>query len=491
MDNNSTILPKVRIEEILLSFKTIETYNDGVYRLKQYFVDETLIERKILDAFSYLVEHQLGGSIPTLSTLEQSLSSFNLNFKGVKTYSEDELDQIIDIFIKHDKNRRAAVGVSGLSELILNHGVSHPKVAEICNDLLSNTEVDGTYDPIHNNFKEIYENQLKDDFKGISFLCSDLDRRTGGIMSGTVCTLLGGPGSMKTTTAVNIAYNAMKDGKNVAFLSLEETPLVLYGKLLSRVSVDVGKQLSVKDITQNSLDEKDKDVLLNEVEPYLNKEVLGRIYIIGEQDLGNYSANTIESKLKEADLLAKRESAERGNGEDHGIDLLVVDHIQLLKYAISGKDEFAVINYYVSFFRQQSLSFLHQKREIAVMLLSQANREGLHYAQRHDGQYLMQHVAEASEIERSSTYIISVYTDATVQISKLLKMGAVKLRGAALPMDTINVYAEGEYYQVGETELPDQQDYDYSDVGLGDVTSSDSSVDDVLSNLDDLLGDFK
>ena len=66
---------------------------------------------------------------------------------------------------------------------------------------------------------------------------------------------------------------------------------------------------------------------------------------------------------------------------------------------------------YTSFFRQQSLSWLHEKRQISVILLSQANREGYAYAQKTDGQYLSQHVAEDSEVERASAYIISVYTD--------------------------------------------------------------------------------
>jgi hypothetical protein len=152
------------------------------------------------------------------------------------------------------------------------------------------------------------------------------------------------------------------------------------------------------------------------------------------------------------------------NNDNHGIDLIVVDHIQLLKYASNVKDEYRVMNDYVSFFRKQSLSFLDSDREISIILLSQVNREGIAYAQKHNGMYLMQHVAEASEVERASSYIITVFTDPMSQVVKLLKMGAIKLRGSQLPADLIQVYADGELYQVGDTYIPEQGDYSTSDI---------------------------
>lgn len=485
--NTDTVLPKISLESLLLSIKTMGTYKDAMYKLKQYFTDTRVPERVILDAYSYLVEQQLDNNIPTHTTLSQALAKYEVNFKNKEVYQDADVLQSIDIFIKNDKNLKAALSFSDVPELIMNHGINHPTVMELCNQTLSNMEVEASYVPISTDFKELYNSQVE--FNGYSFLCPDLDKRTGGMRAGRLCTILGGPGSMKTTIAVNICYNAMKEGANIAYLSLEESPMQLYSKLLSRVSVDVGKPLTVQDITQNKLEERDKEILFDSVEKHLADEVKGNMYIIGEQDLGSYDMSVIEGKMKEADMLAKTDSLKKDNGEDHGIDIVVVDHIQLLKYALKGRDEFSVINTYVSFFRQQSLSFLHQKREVLVILLSQANRDGVTYSQKHDGQFLMQHVAEASEIERASEYIISTYTDAMVQVSKLLKMGALKLRGAALPLTTINVFADGQFYQVGETALPEQQEYGLSDVGIdSDPLTQENSSD--VSNLDDLLGEF-
>lgn len=310
--------------------------------------------------------------------------------------------------------------------------------------------------PINDVFKTEYNaKQLNG---GISFLCPELDKRTGGIQNGTICTIAGAPGSMKTTYAINLCYNAIKQGKNVCYLSLEETPLQLYSKLLSRASLDSETPLPTSEITRSCLSDNDKNTLFNNVYPYLENQI-GTFYILGERDFYSYEQAEIESKLKEVDELVKQKSKDKQNEENHGIDIVVVDHIQLLKYASSVKDEYRVINEYVSFFRRQSQSFLKTNREIAIILLSQVNREGIAYAPRHDGTYLTQHVAEASEVERASAYIVSVYTDSMVQITKQLKVGAIKLRGSQLPISTITVYADGKYYQVGDTPIPEQLDY--------------------------------
>lgn len=335
-------------------------------------------------------------------------------------------------------------------------------------------------------FKGQYLNQKIT--KGISFLCPVLDKRTGGIQPGTITVIAGGPGSMKTTTVVNICYNALKEGKNVAYLSLEESRSQLYSKLLSRVSVDVGKPLPVQDILEHKLEKNDESFLLNEVQLFLN-ELSGNIEIIGEEDLLNYDICEIESKLKEVDELTQSKCKTKNNEDNHGIDILVVDHIQLLKYA-STDNELSVINRYVSFFRRQSLSFLNQRRPISCILLSQVNREGITYAsndsskKNHYGKYLMQHIAEASEIERSASYIITVYTDPMTQVSKLLKMGTLKLRGAPLLLDVVNIFADGEYYQVGEVPVPEQQDYSMDDINNTDNSQENSIAENLLSELD-------
>lgn len=483
--NNAVAIPRVKLESILLSIKEIETYKAAVQKLKAFHLsDPTPDNRKskeynLLERYTYLVDQQLNHEIPTMNNLINALSSVDgFNFKDQPTFPDSEVLQNVELYLTRQDRLRSAKDVEGLSETIIDYGITEDVITK-CEKILSSAKVERSFEPISERYKEMWHKDVE--FSGVSFLCPELDKRTGGMIPGSLAVMLGASGCMKTTTTVNICYNAIKEGKNVIYLSLEESPMQLYSKLLSRVSVDVGKPLDTSNMIKQVLDEKEQAILFNEVEPYLNS-LPGKFYIVGEEDLGNYSLGTFENKLADVDALMQEKTG-------HGADIVVVDHIQLLKYADSHRDEFSTINMYVSFFRQQSLSFLHKKKQIIVILLSQSNRDGMDYARKHDGHYLMTHVAEASEIERSASYIISTYTDAMTQVSKLLKMGAIKLRNAALPMDTINVYADGTYYQVGETSTPEQKEYNMNDldlgIDLGDATpQSNTSINDILAEFD-------
>ena len=71
----------------------------------------------------------------------------------------------------------------------------------------------------YNYFIDSYEKLYLDqkDETGLSFLCPALDKITGGVQSGTIFTIAGGPGTMKTTYAVNLAYNAIQNGSLLFF----------------------------------------------------------------------------------------------------------------------------------------------------------------------------------------------------------------------------------------------------------------------------------
>ena len=338
------------------------------------------------------------------------------------------------------------------------------------------------YIPISDKYFELYSN-LKTQSKGISFLCPTIDELTNGIMPGTICTICGNPGSMKTTLAMNICYQAIKDGNNVCYITLEESPTTLFSKLLSRVSVEALPTSPIKasDIINHTLNDMKKKQLFEEVKPFMDK-FNGKIHIIGESDITDYTPASFEKVIEKANKNVKEKTGK-------SFDLIVIDHIQLLKFSESDKDEKETMNQFISFFRKMSLSFLDENKEIAIILLSQVNREGIAYSQRKNGSYLLQHVAEASELERASTYIITTYVSPEHQISKLIKVGTLKLRNAPLLMDTVNVFADGEYYQVGQTSTPEQTEYTAADLGLDDNTPinqsiSDASLDSIFAGID-------
>lgn len=451
MNNKYTLKTDLRIEPILLSL-TDDNHNDLISQLIQGLqdYDKDLVAK--LKRYQWLTDTQLSGRVASIETLKKEFPEMVFD-EYLPITDPDELIDYIHMFITKKKQRFLSVKFTELSDTIRSQGLNDSMVEEIYK-YLSLSETETGYQSITKDFKEFYMHKVE--MKGLSFLSTELNSLTGGILPGQICTILGAPGSMKTTYSSNIAYNAIKEGKNVLYLSLEEEPATLYSKWLSRASVDVGSPLPHQDIIKHTLEEKDLNIFMERVIPYF-EELPGKLYIVGEQDLSNYSLTSLESKFKEVDKQAKEETG-------HGIDILVVDHIQLLKFAVSGLSESTVINMYVSFFRQQSLSWLHEKRGIIVIMLSQANREGLAYASKHDGMYKSLHVAEASEVERASAYIISVYTDPEIQTTKQLKIGAVKLRGSRLPITTTAVYADGEFYNVGDQVIPESQEYSSDDL---------------------------
>jgi len=404
-----------------------------------------------------------------------NVSNIIRNLPAIYSTSKDEFYRQIDKLndcITYSDTLEKQVKLLGKQAFNLNEGISQKFKDQLEKVSMYGLIKKERYRPISTNFKDLY--LQKKSTKGITLLADYLDNLTGGLQIGTVCTIAGAPGCMKTTYSMNIAYQALKDGKNVCYLTLEETPLSLYSKLLSRVSVDINRNFKHDSIIKNELDEQELTCLFEEIQPYLEK-LPGKIHILGEQDLPNYELTSIENRIKEVDSYIKEHQ-----GKDCGIDLLIIDHIQLLKYAVGSADEYKLLNIYVNFFRKMALSFLNQNRQIAIILLSQVNREGMAYAQKHNGNYLMQHLGEASEIERASSYIITTYNDAKSQITNLFKVGAIKLRGAKLPSDTINVFADGAYYQAGDIVIPKQRNYSSSDIvdTASNISSDDVQIDD-------------
>ncbi len=427
-------------------------------------INEAQYITNMIDKYISLVKVKLG-AIPSFSVLTQELNQ--MSFDGaVQITDVDELNDIVYLFINRVKHNYLSSEFAKLAQKVKDEGLSDEDIEKVYMYLSSATS-EAQYENISDAYLDLYNKQTK--FKGLSFLQEELDRLTGGILPGQICTILGFTGSMKTTYSSNIAYNAIKQGKNVLYLSLEEQPINLYSKWMSRASKDLGLDLEAQQIIQHKLDEDGLKKLIEKVYPYF-VSLPGKLYMLGEQDISDYNVSTLESKFKVVDKRCK-------DATGHGIDVLVVDHIQILKFARADMKENSAINYYVSFFRQQSLSWLHSDRQIIVMLLSQANRDGYMYAKNHDGLYLAQHAADGSEIERSSAYIVSVFTEAVQSVTRQLKLSGVKLRGSALPLSTLETPVEGEYYTVGPVDVVKVKDEDEI---LEGINKDYSQLDDIL-----------
>ena len=312
-----------------------------------------------------------------------------------------------------------------------------------------------------------------------------IDQDTGGLQPASLCTILGFTGSFKTTFALNIAYNAITEGKNVLYLSLEVTKEHIYYNLLSRHSFNskYKKHIEHLDLKHKSLDEEAYNYLNSTIYPEF-KALPGKIFTVDETELEAYSFFSLESKFREIEKLSIEKTG-------HGIDMLVIDHAQLLKFDSSMKgigNETNVVNAYVSFFRQSALNWIKSGRAISVLILSQSSREGWKEAVRAEGRYRLTALAEANELERASSLVLSVYSSDSLKQVKAAKVQILKNRDGQVWSEPIEVFVDPVYYTFGDTTGSIESSTSYDLESMTNLFNTDDNMDNLLNSisLDDL-----
>lgn len=420
---------------------------------------------------------------PTVDLLKQTFP--NMVFDGVTPIPYDRLEETIKLDISKLSQKDQAFHLLNISNRVSTDGMT----SEILDEILSITKVetvDSDYVNILDNLQEIYTKSALE--KGISTGVSQIDERTGGLQPGTFNCLAGFAGAGKTTAAVNICYNALKDSKNVCYITLEVPKVDMNYNFLSRHSFEGGfkKMISHSDIKRKELTKDDEKILFESILPDFKEKYGDRLYILDETDFEAYTFRAFEQKIKECDAIATEKTG-------HGIDLLVIDQAQLLKFGggvSQAGNETSVINLYVSFFRQQAINFLHSKRPCTVLMLSQINREGFVAAAKNGGKYTLTNLAEANELERASAMVISLFTDESLKVSKQVLVQLLKSRNGETIIDPVISSMDPVYYAFGSnTSAPSSvyagsQETMFSDavetLDLGSMVSQ--SSDNILDN---------
>ena len=407
-----------------------------------YYFDKMINCKKLLD-----YEQLILGKLKKLKNDLNRLPSFEYCVeknivcvtKVNELYSENVLKDKLDLFLKEREKQYSAETLHSIADFIEQKGVTQ-NAEIIVSKALSQTK-NFEYSTGIQEFPEQYRN--KDLSLGFSTCVDTIDDETGGFHKGTLNTILGFAGSGKTTWAVNIGYNATFQGFNVAYISLEISKNHLICDLLSRHSHEpvFSKQLEHKALKHRNLDEKDEQYLFDNIYPHFAETVGKHFYIIDESDIAEYSPTFFSSMLENIDKKFEKETGK-------GIDLIFVDHVQLLKASSSLgiKDTKEIINLFVSFFRKQAVNFLGTKRQVCIILLSQANREGWKYAKKHDGVYQLSALAEANELERASNIVLSIFTDEGMLLANQAKVKICKSRDSCAMEEPVDVYIDPATY---------------------------------------------
>ncbi|MFL2891112.1 MAG: replicative DNA helicase [Candidatus Pelagibacter sp.] len=213
----------------------------------------------------------------------------------------------------------------------------------------------------------------------------DLDDKLGGLHQSDLVIIAGRPSMGKTSLATNIAFNAAKDiqdkGKksSIAFFSLEMSSEQLSTRILSEQA-----RIGSNDIRRGRISDEQFDQFLE-----TSKNIAELPLFIDETPAISIAAMSNRSRR------IKRL---------HGLDLIVVDYIQLMKGSLNNKDgrvqEISQIT--------QGLKAIAKELGVPVLALSQLSRQ---VEQRDDHKPQLADLRESGSIEQDADVVMFVYRE--------------------------------------------------------------------------------
>lgn len=256
------------------------------------------------------------------------------------------------------------------------------------------------------------------DLTGLSTGFRDLDEITGGLQPGELIIVAARPSMGKTAFALNIArHAAVAHGKNVAVFSLEMTTRSLIVRLLSTEA-----QINFASLRKGFLPMSD----YRKLQVAADRLSQANIWI---DDSG--ALDILEIKAKSRRLHA-----------EHGLDLVIVDYLQLVSAAARGgsrKDlEIAEIS--------RGMKALAKELDLPVLALSQLNR-GPEQRDPDKRRPMMGDLRESGAIEQDADVIAFIYRDVVYNKEtadpRMAEIIIEKQRNG--PTGTVKLDFEGQY----------------------------------------------
>jgi replicative DNA helicase len=251
---------------------------------------------------------------------------------------------------------------------------------------LSQDGTDGALSPILagvNNFLDMTEQRQERRRLGLSAGIStgikDLDKMIGGLMSPDLVILAGRPGMGKTSMALSIALDATRKQKQrVGVFSLEMSDAQLVQRLVSAITkIDSTKM---------------RDGLLTEAELPVIIDAASRLSSLPIFVDDTPAITITDMYAKTHQLIAT-----------HGIDLLIVDYLQLMRGESSRVDRRLQIVEITRRLKQMAREF-----KIPILALSQLSRG---VENRHDKRPLLSDLKESGSIEEDADIVLFMYRD--------------------------------------------------------------------------------
>lgn len=230
-------------------------------------------------------------------------------------------------------------------------------------------------------FNRITELSKNKELTGVTTGLIDLDNVTNGLQKTDLIYLAARPSMGKTALALNIAYKAAKSGKSVALFSLEMSKM----------------QLAMRTLSMLSNVESDKIRTGN-----LTKSEIGRVIDAMESASETPLFLDDTSGLSVAAIRAKAQRLKR----DHGLDLIVIDYVQLMQGSRSKANDQNRVQEVSEISR--TLKGLAKQLDVPVLALSQLSRA---VEMRADKRPQLSDLRESGSLEQDADIVMFLYRD--------------------------------------------------------------------------------
>lgn len=218
----------------------------------------------------------------------------------------------------------------------------------------------------------------KGEITGVPSGFPELDGMTSGFQSGDMVLIAARPSMGKTTFALNLAQHAaLRAGKSIAVFSLEMSKEQLAYKLLcAEANVDMLK------LRTGNLDDRDWENIAKASGPL----AAAKIFI---DDTAGVSVMEMRSKCRRLKL-------------EHGIDMILIDYLQLMSGSNSESRQQEVSEI------SRSIKALAKEMQCPVIALSQLSRAP---EQRADHRPMLSDLRESGSIEQDADLVMFLYRD--------------------------------------------------------------------------------
>jgi len=266
----------------------------------------------------------------------------------------------------------------------------------------------------------------KGETTGVPSGFKDLDDKTSGFQRGDMVLIAARPSMGKTTFVLNLAQHAaLRSGKKVAIFSLEMSKEQLAYKLLcAEANVDMLK------LRTGNLDDKDWENIARASGPL----AAAKIFI---DDTAGVSVMEMRSKCRRLKM-------------EHGIDMIIIDYLQLMSGSNpeNRQQEVSEIS--------RSIKAIAKEMQCPVLALSQLSRAP---EQRADHRPMLSDLRESGSIEQDADLVMFLYRDEyynkETEDKNMAECIIAKQRNG--PVGTVKLAWLGQYSKFGNLDVVHQQ----------------------------------